>query len=72
MLLLVRDHVGKTARWEVERRQRCLGLGACSAGRACLGGQVGAEEGFGAAQDEVVDDGTQLTAALCTLRHHLL
>lgn len=41
-------------------------------GRACLGRQVSAEEGVGAAQDEVVDDGAQLTAALCALCHHLL
>lgn len=41
-------------------------------GRACLGRQVGAEEGVGAAQDEVVDDGAQLTTALCALCHHLL
>lgn len=39
---------------------------------ACLGWQVGAEEGVGAAQDEIVHNGAQFTAALCPLGYHLL
>lgn len=40
--------------------------------RACLGWEVGAEEGVGAAQDEIVDDGAQFTASLRTLGYNLL